>query len=114
VARTGQSLYGAARIGDFDVTRDISRNHQRWAIILVGTAALLLSGCGRKGPLDLPPTASGQQPTATAAVQPDPTAPPQTSSANLFDPNNNGAGTLPTAGRGPKRPFTLDPLLNSN
>jgi predicted small lipoprotein YifL len=106
-------LYGAARIGDFDVTRDISRNHQRWAIILVGTAALLLSGCGRKGPLDLPPTASGQQPAATAAVQPDPTAPPQTSSANLFDPNN-GAGTLPTAGKGPKRPFALDPLLNSN
>jgi predicted small lipoprotein YifL len=106
-------LYGAARIGDFDVTRDMSRNHQRWALILVGTAALLLSGCGRKGPLDLPPTASGQQPAATAAVQPDPAAPPQTSSANLFDPNN-GAGTLPTAGKGPKRPFALDPLLNSN
>jgi predicted small lipoprotein YifL len=106
-------LYGAARIGDFDVTRNDRPNTQRWALILVGTAALLLSGCGRKGPLDLPPTASGQQPTATAAVQPDPTAAPQANNPNLFDPNN-GAGTLPTAGKGPKRPFALDPLLNSN
>jgi len=74
---------------------------------------LALAGCGRKGPLDLPPTASGQQPTATAAVQPDPTTPPQANNPNLFDPSN-GAGTLPTAGKGPKRPFALDPLLNSN
>jgi len=106
-------LYGAARIGDFDVTRDDRPNTRRWALILVGTAALLLSGCGRKGPLDMPPTASGQQQPSAAAVQSDQTAPPQTNSANLFDPNN-GAGTLPTAGKGPKRPYALDPLLNSN
>jgi predicted small lipoprotein YifL len=106
-------LYGAARIGDFDVTRNDRPNTQRWALILVGTAALLLSGCGRKGPLDLPPTASGQPQQQSSAVQSDPSAPPQTNNANLFDPNN-GAGTLPTAGKGPKRPYALDPLLNSN
>jgi predicted small lipoprotein YifL len=78
----------------------------------LSVAALALSACGRKGPLDLPPTASGQPP-AQAAAMTDPNAPPQPGNANLFDPNN-GAGTLPTAGRGPKRPFALDPLLNSN
>ena len=97
------------------MTRD-DRPNYRWAIILLGVAALTLGACGRKGPLDLPPTASGQpQPTATAAaVQSDPSMPPpQAAPANLFDPNN-GAGTLPTAGRGPNRPFTLDQLLHSN
>jgi len=95
------------------VNTDDRRIYRRWGLILLGAAALALSGCGRKGPLDLPPTASGQQPVAAAAVQPDPNAPPQASNPNLFDPNN-GAGNLPTAGKGPKRPFALDPLLNSN
>jgi predicted small lipoprotein YifL len=99
--------------GIFAVTRD-DRPNSRWALILLATAVLALSGCGRKGPLDLPPTASGQPPAQTAAVQSDPNAlPPQATNPNLFDPNN-GAGNLPTAGRGPKRPFALDPLLNSN
>jgi predicted small lipoprotein YifL len=93
----------------------VTRLHRRWALVLAGTLALALSGCGRKGPLDLPPTASSQQqPTNTAAVQPNPTAPSQAATnQNLFDPNN-GAGTLPTAGKGPKRPYALDPLLNSD
>jgi predicted small lipoprotein YifL len=99
-------------LGIFEVTRDDRRN-TRWALILLGVTALALAGCGRKGPLDLPPTASSQQPTATAAVQPNPAAPPQAGTPNLFDPNN-GAGTLPTAGKGPKRPFALDPVLNSD
>jgi predicted small lipoprotein YifL len=104
-------LYGAARIGDFDVTRDDRRNHQRWTLILAGIAMLALSGCGRKGPLDLPPTASGQQPAA--AVQPDPAATAEASKPNLFN-SNYGSDQSPVAGKGPKRPFALDPLLNSN
>ncbi len=110
LARTGQSLYGADRIGDFDVTRN-DRPGFRWALILLGAAALMLVGCGRKGPLDLPPTASGPQPTV--AVQPDPTAAQQASQPNLFNPNY-GSDQLPVAGKGPKRPFALDPLLDSN
>jgi predicted small lipoprotein YifL len=98
-------------LGIFDVTRD-DRPNTRWALILLSAAALTLGGCGRKGPLDLPPTASGQLPAQSAAVT-DPNAPPQPGNPNLFDPNN-GSGNLPTAGRGPKRPFALDPLLNSN
>jgi predicted small lipoprotein YifL len=103
-------LYDAVRIGDFDVTGN-DRPGFRWALILLGTAALMLGGCGRKGPLDLPPTASGLQPTA--AVQPDPTAAQQASQPSLFNPNY-GSDQLPVAGKGPKRPFALDPLLNSN
>jgi predicted small lipoprotein YifL len=111
LARTDQLLYGAARIGDLNVTRNDRPNIQRWALILVGTAALLLSGCGRKGPLDLPPTASGQQPVA--GVQPDPAATAEASKPSLFN-SNYGSDQLPVAGKGPKRPFALDPLLNSN
>jgi predicted small lipoprotein YifL len=104
-------LYGAARIGDFDVTC-YDRPNYRWALILLGGVALALSGCGRKGPLDLPPTASSQPPPV-AAVQPDPAAAAEASKANLFNPNY-GSDQLPVAGKGPKRPFALDPLLNSN
>jgi predicted small lipoprotein YifL len=104
-------LYGAARIGDFEVTRYDRPNYRRWALILAGTAALALAGCGRKGPLDLPPAASSQQPTA--GVQPDPAATAEASKPNLFNPNY-GSDQLPVAGKGPKRPFALDPILNSN
>jgi len=93
------------------VTRHDHPTYQRWSLILVGTAALVLSGCGRKGPLDLPPTASSQQPVA--AVQPDPTATAEASKPTLFNPSY-GSDQLPVAGKGPKRPFAMDPLLNSN
>ena len=92
------------------MTRD-DRPNYRWALILLSAAALTLGGCGRKGPLDLPPTASGQPPAA--AVQPDATAAQQASQPSLFNPNY-GSDQLPVAGKGPKRPFALDPLLNSN
>jgi len=71
---------------------------------------LALGGCGRKGPLDLPPTASSQQP---AAAVPADTEADQASKPSVFNPSY-GADAAPTAGRGPKRPFVLDPLLNSN
>jgi len=71
---------------------------------------LALSGCGRKGPLDLPPSATAQQ--REFAVQPDTASTQQASQPNMFNPNY-GSDQLPTAGRGPKRPFVLDPLLDS-
>ena len=83
--------------------------YQGWALILLGATVLALGGCGRKGPLDLPPTASSQP---AAAVQSDPAA-EQAGKPSVFNPSY-GADTLPTAGKGPKRSFVLDPLLNSN
>ena len=95
------------------MNRDDRRTYRRWALILLGTAALALSGCGRKGPLDLPPTASSQPGATANAVQPDPAASAEASKGNLFN-SNYGSDQLPVAGKGPKRPFALDPLLNSN
>ena len=93
------------------MNRNYRPTSQRWAILLLSAAALALGGCGRKGPLDLPPTASSQQPAAAAA--PTDTEADQASKPSVFNPSY-GADAAPTAGRGPKRSFALDPLLNSN
>ena len=84
--------------------------YQGWALILLGMSVLALGGCGRKGPLDLPPTASTQH--QGVAVQGSPEA-DQASKPSVF---NSSYGTdAPTATpKGPKKPFVLDPLLNSN
>ena len=102
-------MYGAAVFGDFDVNRNDRPRYQGWALILLSTAALALGGCGRKGPLDLPPTASSQP---GAAIQGNPEA-DQASKPRVFN-SSYGADAAPTAGKGLKRPFVLDPLLNSN
>jgi predicted small lipoprotein YifL len=91
------------------VTSNYRPKYQGWALILTGAAVLALGGCGRKGGLDLPPSASSQP---AAAVQSDPAA-DQASKPSVFNPSY-GADAPPTAGKGPKRPFVLDPLLNSN
>ena len=91
------------------MTSNYRPKYQGWALIVLGAVALGLGGCGRKGPLDLPPTASSQP---AAAVQSDPAA-DQASKPSVFDPSY-GANAPPTAGRGPKKSFALDPLLNSN
>jgi predicted small lipoprotein YifL len=108
LARTDQSLYGAAAFWDFDVNRSERRNYQGWALILVSATALALSGCGRKGPLDLPPTASAQAPLAAAPGEP---VADQPSKPSLFTSSSNSAPPTP---KGPKRPFVLDPLLDGN
>jgi predicted small lipoprotein YifL len=95
----------------------------RWAVVLLAAAVLALGGCGRKGPLDLPPTgsqsqSSGSQSSPSPAAQSSVTAPTDTDAQHAATPSvfnpTYGADTLPTAGRGPKRSFVLDPLLNSN
>jgi predicted small lipoprotein YifL len=85
----------------------ISRpTYQRWAIILLGAAALTLGGCGRKGPLDLPPTAASQ----AAASQGD-TEAEQAARPGVFNPTF-GTDAPPTAPKGRKKAFVLDPLLD--
>jgi predicted small lipoprotein YifL len=75
---------------------------------------LTLAGCGRKGPLDLPPhAASTPSPTPSpAATQADADAQQPASKPSLFDPSY-GADAPPTASKGTKKPFILDPLLNN-
>jgi predicted small lipoprotein YifL len=102
-------LYGAARIGDLFVTRKLSPRASGWAIVLLSAAVLALGGCGRKGPLDLPPNAASQADTAAATD----TAAEQASKPSVFNPYY-GTDAAPTATKGEKRSFVLDPLLNSN
>jgi predicted small lipoprotein YifL len=80
-----------------------------WTIVLLSAAVLMLAGCGRKGPLDLPPTAHA--PVASAA------APTDTEAENAAKPSvynsTYGTETGPVAPRGAKRSFVLDPLLGN-
>ncbi len=75
------------------------------AIAAVIAMALLLSGCGRKGGLDLPSSAS----ETDAQLQAGAPAPNNDPQRNIFG-GAQDAG--PTAAKGQKRPFILDPLLD--
>jgi predicted small lipoprotein YifL len=102
-------LYGAARIGDIDVISDLRPARSGWAIIVLSAAALTLGACGRKGPLELPPTAHA--PVASAP------APTDTEAENAAKPSvfnsTYGTETGPVAPRGARKPFVLDPLLGN-
>ena len=78
--------------------------------MLLSAAVLALGGCGRKGTLDLPPTAS---PQAAAAAQADADHEPEASRPSVFDPYY-GTNAPPAAPKGGRKAFILDPLLNSN
>ncbi|MBB4373139.1 putative small lipoprotein YifL [Bradyrhizobium sp. cir1] len=80
-----------------------------WAIIVLSLTALALAACGRKGPLDLPPTASGASTANVAAPTDTETAAQKTPS--LFNPTS-GADAAPAAPKGSKKSFILDPLLD--
>ncbi|MBR0783987.1 LPS translocon maturation chaperone LptM [Bradyrhizobium iriomotense] len=77
-----------------------------WAIIVLSLTALALAGCGRKGPLDLPPTAS----TANVAAPTDTETEAQ-KTPSVFNPTY-GADAAPAAPKGKKKSFILDPLLD--
>lgn len=80
-----------------------------WAIIVLSLSALALAGCGRKGPLDLPPTASNAS-TANIAAPTDTEIEAQ-KTPSVFNPTY-GADAAPAASRGTKKSFILDPLLD--
>ncbi len=78
-----------------------------WAIIVLSVSALALGGCGRKGPLDLPPTANAAPGAAASDTESERAAQP-----SVFNPTY-GSDAAPAATRGSKRPFILDPLLGN-
>lgn len=80
-----------------------------WAIIVLSLTALALAGCGRRGSLDLPPTASGAS-TANVAAPTDTEIEAQ-KTPSVFNPTY-GADAAPAAPKGKKRSFILDPLLD--
>jgi predicted small lipoprotein YifL len=89
------------QLGIFDVNR--TAGPSRWALLLIAAAALALSGCGRKGGLDLPPGAADVPSAATA------TAP--AAKGDVFD-SSSGANALPSAAKGRKKSIIIDPLLD--
>jgi predicted small lipoprotein YifL len=98
------------RIGDLAVTFNLRPKFSGWAVLFVSVAALSLAGCGRKGPLDLPPTASS---ASTANLQqPMDSEGERAAKPSVFNPSY-GSDAAPVAGKGPKRPFVLDPLLGN-
>ena len=101
-------MYGAARIGDFVVTRNYRLTSSGWAIIALGVAALALGGCGRKGGLDLPPNAAMQSSTAVEGDSETERA----SQPTVYNPSY-GSEAGPAAAKGRKKPFVLDPLLGN-
>jgi predicted small lipoprotein YifL len=91
-----------------------SSRSPKWAVILLAAAVLALAGCGRKGPLDLPPTGTqptGTQPSAAAPADTD-SETEQASKPSVFNPGY-GSDAGPTAPKGAKRSFILDPLLGN-
>jgi len=66
-------------------------------LIALAVVALVLAGCGRKGPLDLPPSAAINQPPGAAAA----------AEAPAVD-----AEGRPVAPPGTKKRLPIDPLLD--
>jgi predicted small lipoprotein YifL len=99
-------LYGAARIGDFEVKSKRRLTPSGWAILALSATALALGGCGRKGGLDLPPNAMN----AASTAEPD-------DADRVAPPGNTNPGYStdggPVAAKGRKKPFVLDPLLGN-
>jgi predicted small lipoprotein YifL len=77
-------------------------------LVAVAAVALALAGCGRKGPLDLPPNAAGP-----VVEQGDTDQERAASKGSVYDPSY-GANELPGTPKGRKKSFILDPLLNSD
>jgi len=94
--------------GDVAVNRTSGPVSARWTLVAVAAVTLALAGCGRKGPLDLPPTAAGP-----AVEQGDAGEERAAAKGTVFDPSY-GANELPKTPKGTKRSFILDPLLNSD
>lgn len=80
----------------------------RLSAVAVIAAALGLSACGRKGPLDAPPGAASSQ-----ARAPSTDGQPQPERSLLGDPSSNSsANGIPLAPKGEKKRIPLDALLD--
>ena len=97
-------------IGEIAVNSTSRSVSARWALFFLTVAALALAGCGRKGGLDRPSTASEQPPAAAPAAD---HGRANTTNGNLFDPSY-GMNSDPAASKGTKKSFILDPLLDSH
>jgi predicted small lipoprotein YifL len=94
--------------GDVAVTNHVNPRFG-WAVVVLSAATLALGACGRKGGLDLPPTANTPTASAVAPASAD-TEAEAASRPTVFNPSY-GTDAAPIAPKGAKKPFILDPLL---
>lgn len=97
------------------------RPSPKFAAIALLAAACMLGGCGRKGPLDLPPNAamqpgpldvdSGEVPANQGYGTGD-AAGAATAQGNVFGSGSGRRGTVITAPPGQKKRIILDPILD--
>jgi predicted small lipoprotein YifL len=109
-------LYGAAEFKDTAVNRFAS--HVSWsklATLGLILSACALGGCGRKGPLDLPPgatlTPSQAQVEGNSQTYRSQAAPGSSADGTLFAPAG-GQSKQMVAPRGEKKRIILDPILD--
>jgi predicted small lipoprotein YifL len=93
--------------GEFVVISNYRPSSSGWAIILLSVTALALGGCGRKAGLDLPPTAAAPQAQATSSDS----EAERAAQPGVFN-STYGSEAGPTAPKGGKKKFVLDPLLD--
>lgn len=111
-------MYGAAEFKDTAVNRLVS--HVSWSkLATVGLilSACALGGCGRKGPLDLPPGAAltpsqAQVESGETQTYRSQAAPGSSADETLFAPSGSQSGRQMTAPRGEKKRIFLDPILD--
>ena len=94
------------------MTPTSSRLVLRIAIVATLAAALGLTGCGRKGPLDPPPSAVAAAPAEAVPQGPGPSlnpisGPPKSNTPAAFGPNGE-----PVAAKGQKKSLFLDWLID--
>ncbi len=103
---------------DTAVNRFVS--HVSWsklAALGLILSACALGGCGRKGPLDLPPGAAltpsqNQVEGSNTQTYRSPTSPGSSADETLFAPSGSQNGKQMVAPRGEKKRIILDPILD--
>jgi predicted small lipoprotein YifL len=82
----------------------IVRSDRLALVAVIGLVAIALAGCGRKGPLDLPPGAAVDSSTSLPQDS--------TTSPSLLGSMTGAPGAKPAAPAGPNKRIPLDALLN--
>ena len=87
-----------------------TRNSSAFTAAALIVLACVLSACGRKGSLDLPPSASNYQ-AAPGPLDDKTAVEPATAQGNVYQTDTNADKTV-MAPKGPKKRIILDPILD--